>query len=267
MPNLRRAFTLIELQVVIAIIAILAAILFPVFAQAKASAKQIACLSNMRQFGLAFTMYSSDNDDVWLCAAMPSDLGPNFAPQQMWVGYDNDNYPLNGGFYGLVYEPATRPPRAGAIDPYVKNDAIKRCPEMPGSWQMAMALNWWTPDNYSDYYLRNPTAQGKEYGPASKTTGVWTDGQDYAFGANSSEVDEPSNTLVLWEHLARVPLCNFLQSWDWFDSPPDDEDLKAHFHFLHRDGANTVWADGHAKRMVYGQLRRPMFSCNKSIYQ
>ena len=61
---MKKAFTLIELLVVIAIIAILAAILFPVFAQAKAAAKATACMSNMKQMGLAVQMYVGDYDDT-----------------------------------------------------------------------------------------------------------------------------------------------------------------------------------------------------------
>ena len=60
---MKRGFTLIELLVVIAIIAILAAILFPVFAQAKAAAQKTSCLSNQRQIGTGFLLYFSDNDD------------------------------------------------------------------------------------------------------------------------------------------------------------------------------------------------------------
>jgi prepilin-type N-terminal cleavage/methylation domain-containing protein len=69
----RPGFTLIELLVVIAIIAILAAILFPVFAQAKESARKTACTSNLKQVGLAFTLYTQDYDECFPWAA--SNLG------------------------------------------------------------------------------------------------------------------------------------------------------------------------------------------------
>src|SRR5262249_46325707 len=58
----KSGFTLIELLVVIAIIAILAAILFPVFAQARDAARKAACQSNLKQFGVAFAMYATDYD-------------------------------------------------------------------------------------------------------------------------------------------------------------------------------------------------------------
>src|SRR5579883_967287 len=63
-PRTSRGFTLIELLVVIAIIAILAAILFPVFAQAREKARQTACLSNEKQIALAFIMYAQDYDET-----------------------------------------------------------------------------------------------------------------------------------------------------------------------------------------------------------
>ena len=63
MPTRRQGFTLIELLVVIAIIAILAAILFPVFAQAREKARAIACMSNMKQIATTISMYTQDNDE------------------------------------------------------------------------------------------------------------------------------------------------------------------------------------------------------------
>jgi prepilin-type processing-associated H-X9-DG protein/prepilin-type N-terminal cleavage/methylation domain-containing protein len=60
-----RAFTLIELLVVIAIIAVVAAILFPVFAQAREKARQITCVSNVRQLGMALSLYVEDNDETF----------------------------------------------------------------------------------------------------------------------------------------------------------------------------------------------------------
>ena len=70
----RRAFTLIELLVVVAIIGILAAMLFPVFAQAREGARKAQCMSNMRQLGIGLTMYISDYDDVCFFFAHDRDL-------------------------------------------------------------------------------------------------------------------------------------------------------------------------------------------------
>ena len=64
---MKRGFTLIELLVVVAIISILAAILFPVFAKAREKARQTVCTSNLRQIGLAFAQYLQDYDDTYPC--------------------------------------------------------------------------------------------------------------------------------------------------------------------------------------------------------
>src|SRR5277367_2598244 len=106
---MRRAFTLIELLVVIAIIAILAAILFPVFAQAKAAAKATACLSNNTQLGLALQMYVNDYDDQMFFRA-------NWAYSR--AGYIK----LSGAAYN--------PERWwNLMMPYVKNKNIFSCPD------------------------------------------------------------------------------------------------------------------------------------------
>lgn len=80
---MKRAFTLIELLVVIAIIAILAAILFPVFAQAKEAAKNTACLSNARQIALSSKLYVGDYDDT-----MPIFMAYQSSPAPFTTGHE-----------------------------------------------------------------------------------------------------------------------------------------------------------------------------------
>ncbi|MDX2065008.1 MAG: prepilin-type N-terminal cleavage/methylation domain-containing protein [Fimbriimonadaceae bacterium] len=99
---MKKAFTLIELLVVIAIIAILAAILFPVFAQAKAAAKQTQNLSNMKQIGTAAQMYIADYDDTY-----PSDPLFEFCPSDPSLGVgDIDRW---GNYYWpFLFQPYTK---------------------------------------------------------------------------------------------------------------------------------------------------------------
>jgi len=258
----RTAFTLIELLVVIAIIAILAAILFPVFAQARESARQIMCASNMRQMGLAAQMYLVDYDDTWFPAQSYEPLGPQFSAVKPWIGYDN----FNGGSLGDMTMPAAHPIHPGLLDPYIKNDQIKRCPDAPSGWQMALALNYFNTITPSDYYAVNPAANGNEFAPSVKeVTYEPTTGIEIDIGATDSDVEQPALTMILWEHEYTVPRCDFLQIPNWLTSPPGGS-YRDHFHLLHRNGATVLWADGHVKHQIYEQLKRPWFSCRKDIY-
>jgi prepilin-type N-terminal cleavage/methylation domain-containing protein/prepilin-type processing-associated H-X9-DG protein len=92
----RRGFTLIELLVVIAIIAILAAILFPVFAQAREAARRTSCLSNQRQIGTAIMMYCQDNEETILPWLAPADGSPS--ANRIWCTLLQP-YIKNGGSY------------------------------------------------------------------------------------------------------------------------------------------------------------------------
>lgn len=113
--RISKGFTLIELLVVIAIIAILAAILFPVFAQARAKARQTTCLSNMKQMGLSSGMYVQDYDEELY--PHRNNTGPNSNPIIAEVGPGK----ITGSATGKTFW-------ISLLQPYVKNYDLFKCP-------------------------------------------------------------------------------------------------------------------------------------------
>lgn len=168
----RKAFTLIELLVVIAIIAILAAILFPVFAQAREKARQTQCLSNMKQLGTALIMYAGDNDQCY----------PTFCPAGN-AKYSNGAYDSNGmmhdGISGMnagqdclnyMNEFGIR----GQLMPYVKNGKMFECPSGKSDIFNETNSTWWA--HHTSYYYRTIFSAGVTgYFGWTQTTGALSD--------------------------------------------------------------------------------------------
>ncbi len=103
---MRKAFTLIELLVVIAIIAILAAILFPVFAQAKAAAKKTSCISNCKQDALAKEMYLGDYDDTYVLIQYRNNYRVDTTPPDSNIGVLLQPYMKNVQILSSPADPA-----------------------------------------------------------------------------------------------------------------------------------------------------------------
>lgn len=108
----RRGFTLVELLTVIAIIAVLAAVLFPVFATARGKAREISCVSNMRQIGMGIKMYAQDADELYPYAVDPTD---KYTPE-IW-----------GAFPDFQAEIPRMPLMHQCLQPYIKSQELFHC--------------------------------------------------------------------------------------------------------------------------------------------
>jgi len=223
----QQGFTLIELLVVIAIIAILAAILFPVFAQARSKARQAMCLSNMKQIGLAFSMYTQDYDEN-MCpvyiqgAATPSPTTEVAEGGLLW--YKEDYLKT---WHKLLL-------------PYTKNVFVFKCPEAP----------------FGDF--GGPSAVNVNYG-ANRDIFSYLDVRPGATNTVRSlaAIPKPADTIAIldcgrwyfdWSIVKPGPANS-----KWY-IPNDPRPCGTETAFCpsdkrHNGGVNIAWADGHAKWM------------------
>lgn len=221
-PVSRSAFTLIELLVVIAIIAILAAILFPVFAQARAKARQTACLSNMKQIGMGINMYVQDYDEVY--------------PVNNWT-YDLNNYCADQG--GWMQE----------IQPYIKNTQVYVCPD---------AIKRNTSTDFCTIPGANNTASGtitvpwfhygaNEYVVSSVTPSVnvvsWKGNISLAAIGRPAELPLVADSMfITFDDAARIMNANYPGN-PWWNYPGAPDKTMSR----HSGGSSIAFGDGHAK--------------------
>lgn len=181
---MKRAFTLIELLVVIAIIAILAAILFPVFAQAKEAAKRTSALSNSKQTGTSMMIYTADYDDLF-----PMSMGRRFDTDGSWMVGVVTPMPSNS----VSTTPWDLPLRqagadlmwANSIQPYMKN------------WDLHLLNGQQT----------TPLTPPDTFATGTRTSGGLTFNGIF-HSLSTSEVNNPSLAVILWPGGGNKPYQN-----------------------------------------------------------
>ena len=252
---MKRAFTLIELLVVIAIIAILAAILFPVFAQARAKARQTVCLSNLKQVGTGLMMYTQDYDEV-----LPgnSTLGSNGLTDPRWPDSATAHSAGQGEALGWMqpYDPAnpgTHRIWARDVQPYIKNLQLFKCPQTkPRSSDGTCAAGGGTCE------VTGPLAGSAGNGnillngiAASKSLAAIPAPADIIFAHevrnfNRVAQEKPRGVLVGGETL-----------YTGF--------ANGYYDILHNGGANLLFCDGHAKWQRRDAIRMAQFGAPESL--
>ena len=218
---MKKAFTLIELLVVIALIAILAAILFPVFAQARASAKNTQDLSNLKQLGLTSALYLGDSDDTYvpIGASDPWNSGSQ-TPKNTPVPPAGREW--NG--WGLK------------LSRYAKNKDIFRSPmlDRTGAFNgtCASSAGMEMTNTYSMNYLLGGDNTYAGYGPVTPLS--------------ETSVEQTASTVLM---LLSNSLPPYGRSWGCIYTTLESSDFinKIRFRAIHNEGGNIAFADSHAK--------------------
>jgi prepilin-type N-terminal cleavage/methylation domain-containing protein len=223
----RKAFTLIELLVVIAIIAILAAILFPVFGQAREKARQTSCLSNHKQLALAALAYANDYDEKFPI------VGSAEEPYSLVEGVRNSkNEPFNG--WSLV------------MQPYIKSRDLFLCPSMPhtfeGSGTCAKFNGKPITNNYSYNYLLGSDGSYPfgDYFRSPDGSTTWDTPRSLA------AIARPANVVIFQHSNSLQP---YGRTWGCTYVTIETPDFinKLRMRVLHSNGDNLSFTDGHAK--------------------
>lgn len=253
----RKAFTLIELLVVIAIIAILAAILFPVFAQAKAAAKKTASISNMKQQDLGLIMYAGDFDDNYICEWPYNNFHNPTSTAPTYFDGDHTFHPFLNPY--IKSKDLWKAPGAGS-ETYVSKkiygtntNADGLDPAFTGGYAMSYLMNetGWSDNNYNNLalILGGGISAAQLSHPAEQVifieaagTKYWAD-NGYGVGVSgdggSSLIAQPSdpNASITWSQFYNVP------GSDWGASG-----IASVVPFRYGANGNTVaFFDGHAK--------------------
>jgi prepilin-type N-terminal cleavage/methylation domain-containing protein/prepilin-type processing-associated H-X9-DG protein len=243
----RKAFTLIELLVVIAIIAILAAILFPVFAQAKAAAKKTACLSNFKQLGLGTNMYLNDYDDL-----MPYTGDFN----GFWAWYPSEECYNGATVCKLGFmDPGAFQNWGQEIYPYVKNLGVYICPTAPKVTGVAYGFTNTAGAGNTSYDYNGAVVGVSSTSMSSPATTIVLQSADgtsidaYMQPTIFNTLSNATNTLVT---VNGAPLCNGIDI-SWMGE-------------VHGKGDNYSFADGHAKNYQRTGVTYKMYGISSQVY-